>query len=266
LSSQRHATTTTTLLTLPNELLLLLTPHLDLCSIYNLTLCNRRLYTLLISSLYSLVVSREKSSPHSTPVLHWAIDGGHDRAVLTLLEKGADVDAVGMFGFTAVHYAVRNQRVDLLCLLLRYGARVDLEDFDGMTAGDHAKDFARRCGDDERAKILVRVLELAKEGVKDIDVDAIVEELAWAEAEYVYDEEGLYEEEEEIEVYEQEYEYEYEDEQMEWIEEDEMAMMHEDEMAMMQGGEEMLMMEDPNTAPKSIITGRPLMLGELMVV
>lgn len=170
-----------------------------------------------------------------------------------------------MFGFTAVHYAVRNQRIDYLCLLLRQGARVDLEDFDGMTAVDHAKDFARRCGTDERAKILVRILEKAKEGVKDIDVVAIVEQLEWEEAEYVCEEEdGFYEEEEEeeeeeIEVYEQEYEDAYEDDQMEWMEEDEMAMM--------QGEEEMLIMEnpDPDPAPKSLMMNGPLMPGEVMV-
>ena len=50
-----------------------------------------------------------------------------------LLGYGADVNGVGQYGLTALHYAVRSGKVDLIRLLLERGAGVKALDDEGLT-------------------------------------------------------------------------------------------------------------------------------------
>jgi ankyrin repeat protein len=51
-----------------------------------------------------------------------------------LLEKGADPNAVGHHGMTALHYAVCCGAVDAVGVLLKSGARIEFKNHDGHTA------------------------------------------------------------------------------------------------------------------------------------
>jgi hypothetical protein len=50
-----------------------------------------------------------------------------------LLDYGADVNGVGQYGLTALHYAVRSGKLDLIRLLLERGADVKALDDEGLT-------------------------------------------------------------------------------------------------------------------------------------
>jgi ankyrin repeat protein/truncated hemoglobin YjbI len=53
--------------------------------------------------------------------------------VTVLLEYGASIDDRGRYGLTALHYAVRGGKLQLIKLLLDRGARADALDLDGLT-------------------------------------------------------------------------------------------------------------------------------------
>jgi ankyrin repeat protein len=57
-----------------------------------------------------------------------ACRNGHTDVARFLLYRGADVDARGFFGGTALHWAARNGHRDTVELLLAHGAITDLED------------------------------------------------------------------------------------------------------------------------------------------
>jgi ankyrin repeat protein len=60
-----------------------------------------------------------------------------------LREHGADVNAAGFGGGTALHDAAAGGHAELVRLLLEHGARIDVADEDGMSPIDHAKDNPR---------------------------------------------------------------------------------------------------------------------------
>jgi ankyrin repeat protein len=53
-----------------------------------------------------------------------------------LLDGGADVNAAGELGYTALHEAVSQGHLPAVKLLLEFGARTDLPNEDGRTAVD----------------------------------------------------------------------------------------------------------------------------------
>ena len=107
-----------------------------------------------------LAAHRRRSAP-SAPDDHWPADSahllgdvlsdalyaaarnGHAETVAYLLDRGAKVDAKGIFGGTALHWAAINGHRTTVDLLLSHGARRDLRDtrFDGTPA-----DWAREGG------------------------------------------------------------------------------------------------------------------------
>ena len=58
-------------------------------------------------------------------LLHWAVDGDCLSAVITLLEHGAEIDAVDSEGFTALGYAASSDLSELASFLVNAGANVE---------------------------------------------------------------------------------------------------------------------------------------------
>ena len=68
----------------------------------------------------------------NTP-LHIAAIWGDREAVITLLEAGADVNAVGEDGYTPLHEAIEQGHMGIATLLISQGALVDMKNNDGLT-------------------------------------------------------------------------------------------------------------------------------------
>lgn len=83
----------------------------------------------------------DRDRAQRTPLHYAAIDlRATDRAagVRSLLEQGADVDAVDEAGMTALHFAARRKDTDVVRVLLEAGAQVNRQDDRGYTALMHA--------------------------------------------------------------------------------------------------------------------------------
>ncbi len=64
---------------------------------------------------------------HEMPLLHVAIHPKADLEVINLfLDKGADVNYPGYLGFTALDVAFLSKRPDIIKLLLKFGAKIEL--------------------------------------------------------------------------------------------------------------------------------------------
>ena len=74
----------------------------------------------------------------SYPALEYAARAGYTRAVFSLIAAGADVNARGPGGRTALHLAVEGGRYDVLHLLLQHSADVNLRDDEGAAPIDDA--------------------------------------------------------------------------------------------------------------------------------
>jgi ankyrin repeat protein len=57
-----------------------------------------------------------------------ACRNGHTEVAALLLERGADIDAKGVFGGTGLHWAAINEHRDTIAFLLRHGANLTLRD------------------------------------------------------------------------------------------------------------------------------------------
>ncbi len=66
--------------------------------------------------------------------LMWACEYGHNDIVAFLLEKGADLNALGQTGLTGLHWAVAGAHPDTIRLLLGYGASLEIKNVYGGTA------------------------------------------------------------------------------------------------------------------------------------
>ena len=60
--------------------------------------------------------------------IHSEIQNGNLNNVRTLIQNGADIEAVGPSKWTPVHYAVRYGQEDILDLLLSNGANIEAKD------------------------------------------------------------------------------------------------------------------------------------------
>lgn len=82
-------------------------------------------------------------SLYNDQVLHMACISGDTSDVLTILEAGADIDAVGEGGMTPLHYAVLHDQLDIVQILLKEGADFKIHDQDGCTALQLAIDLEK---------------------------------------------------------------------------------------------------------------------------
>ena len=74
----------------------------------------------------------------STPLLNWAIQGGHLRMVELLVRHGAEVnpyaDPKVTLDNSPLHNAVYKRRPDIAVFLIENGAKINAQDYDGYTA------------------------------------------------------------------------------------------------------------------------------------
>lgn len=109
------------LLAIPNELLLIIAENLIKRPkhVSSLLLSNRRLASLLTPLLHSLAVQDKDG----WAALQWAAQRGHEALAELVLSKGADVNAKdNFFGQSAFYLAVKNRRVGFIGILLSNGA------------------------------------------------------------------------------------------------------------------------------------------------
>ncbi len=76
-----------------------------------------------------------------TALHHAVIQGNGSMIIPVLIENGAKINAVDGNGVTPLVYAVVNDKPDLVELLLRLGAKPDIETRDGQTALDWAEEL-----------------------------------------------------------------------------------------------------------------------------
>ena len=86
-------------------------------------------------------------------VLHYAADWGYDKAIKTLLEKGADINAKNASGETCLFNAAKNDNPELIQLLVKNGASVKERDNLGSTP----LHIAVRWGAQKSAEILIKL-------------------------------------------------------------------------------------------------------------
>lgn len=121
------------LLTVPNELLLIIAENLTKRPkhVNSLLLSNRRLAFLLTPLLHSLAVQNKDG----WAALQWAAQRGHKTLAKLVLSKGADVNATdNFFGQSAFYLAVKSQRVGFIGILLTNGANMDSDQESRRTA------------------------------------------------------------------------------------------------------------------------------------
>jgi ankyrin repeat protein len=74
-----------------------------------------------------------------TPPLHEAVRGENRRAVIDCLKAGEDVNGLDGRGDTALHWAAFRGKRAIVSTLLSNGARVDIQNENGMDPGDVAR-------------------------------------------------------------------------------------------------------------------------------
>ncbi len=70
-----------------------------------------------------------------------AVIEGDTESATALLEQGADVNTVGIFGGPPLVTAVMADKIELIPLLLDHGADVSVKSHDGYTAYEYAQQF-----------------------------------------------------------------------------------------------------------------------------
>jgi ankyrin repeat protein len=83
--------------------------------------------------LGTLVAGQALAAPHNAPPLLVAAETGDRVAVSRLLDQGSTVDTRGVDGTTALHWAARADRLDIVRLLLESGADANARDRYGVT-------------------------------------------------------------------------------------------------------------------------------------
>lgn len=88
--------------------------------------------------------------PHESERLHWAAGAGDMELVKALVAEGCDLNAFDDMGWTPLHHAACEERLDVAAFLLESGAQVDArcESLIGDTplgtvAGECSLDMAR---------------------------------------------------------------------------------------------------------------------------
>lgn len=106
----------------------------------------------LIEALFAAGLDKDYASDaapgHS--VLMWAAEAGHIRMVEAVLDAGADIDKLDLYGDPAVSVAAFHGELDVVKLLVERGAKLDFRGYLDRTALGHA----RAQGHDEVADYL----------------------------------------------------------------------------------------------------------------
>lgn len=114
----KTSTITMPLLSIPNELLLLIAQYLNPKDLNSFIQTNRHLSFLLANMLHRLAVQDKIG----LAALLWAASKGHEPLVRLVLEQGARVDERDGEGHTALHRAASEGHENIVRLLLEKGA------------------------------------------------------------------------------------------------------------------------------------------------
>lgn len=76
---------------------------------------------------------------HRISPLHIAIKEGDIETIISLVERGEDVNSKNSFGYTPLHWAVEENSFQLVEYLVQYGANVDIENIWGRSPLHNAK-------------------------------------------------------------------------------------------------------------------------------
>lgn len=139
------------LLSVPNELLLLIAENLvDRPKYINsLLLCNHRLASLLTPLLHTLAVQDKDG----WTALQWAAQRGYESLAELVLSRGADVNAAdNFFGQSAFYLAVKNRHVGFVGVLLKNEANASLD----QESRRAALVWAARDGRDDIVELLLK--------------------------------------------------------------------------------------------------------------
>ena len=72
--------------------------------------------------------------------LHYAVGQDHKPTVLLLLELGANVNEFNKDGISALHIALKNNRIEIAKLLVSFGALIELKNNEGKMPLDYVQD------------------------------------------------------------------------------------------------------------------------------
>lgn len=131
------------LLTLPNELLILIAESFGPNDLKHLLEVNRRLKSLLTPQLHKLA----HHPVSDLPSLHWGVLRNHLPLITLLLNSESTADIINGLcetGWTALHYAAGEGRTEMVRLLLEKGANTKLSDILGQTALEVAAQFGSK--------------------------------------------------------------------------------------------------------------------------
>ena len=87
---------------------------------------------------YGAAIINERDNMQDT-ALTWAAWMGQKDVVALLLDRGADINALGMRNRTAVGWAANGSRREVVELLLKRGANAEIRDDEGKTPADLAR-------------------------------------------------------------------------------------------------------------------------------
>ncbi|MEE6498917.1 hypothetical protein FKM82_003252 [Ascaphus truei] len=87
-------------------------------------------YRYLISK--GAVVDQLGGDLNSTP-LHWAVRQGHLQMIILLLKYGADPTLIDGEGYSSIHLAVLFQHLPVIAYLISKGQSIDIQNMNGMT-------------------------------------------------------------------------------------------------------------------------------------
>lgn len=127
------------LLSFPNELLLLVGGYCDSKTLHSLILSNRLLHVLLIPALHKLA---PQDKGHFT-ALTWAASRGYLPLVKLLIEQGVDLECRDSFGTTALQWAVIDGNEAMIRTLIDAGADIHARDQHWLRPIDRARQHAR---------------------------------------------------------------------------------------------------------------------------
>jgi ankyrin repeat protein len=96
------------------------------------------------------MTDEEEPQVGRTPPLHEAVRSGDRRALIDCLKAGEDVNGIDSRGDTALHWAVFRGKRGIVSSLLSRGARVDIQNENGMAP----EDIARKNGDSKIISLL----------------------------------------------------------------------------------------------------------------
>jgi ankyrin repeat protein len=107
------------------------------------TIASAKGFAEMLAWLVAIGVNVNAADVYQFSPLMRAVDNGHANAVHILLGvPGIEIDVQDEAKNTALHYAVANNRRDLVELLLDSGARSDIRNRMGQTAATMARDEA----------------------------------------------------------------------------------------------------------------------------